>query len=376
MRVVVDYRPALRARSGVGEYVHQTSCALARGYPDDALTLFTSSWKDRPAAGIAAACPGARVSDHRLPVGALNFAWHWLEWPPIELVTRDRYDVAFSPHPLLLPARHAAQVTMIHDLDFLHHPERTEREIRRDYPRLVHRHVRRACRVIVPSEYTAGEVVRHLRVPRERVAVCPPGAPAWCDPPARFAPHGYVLFMGTLEARKNVDGLLTAYGRLLAQRPNAPKLVLAGSAGADAQAWLDAIARPPLAGHVDYRGYVGERDRQQVYASARLLVLPSHEEGFGMPALEAMSLGIPVIASNRGALPEVVGDAGVLVSPDNLESIVAALDRVLNDDNFAEGLSRRGLERARSFQWQHTARAVHEAFREAIDVCSHRNGRE
>jgi glycosyltransferase involved in cell wall biosynthesis len=119
---------------------------------------------------------------------------------------------------------------------------------------------------------------------------------------------------------------------------------------------------------VEYLGYVSEHDRQRVYAGARLLVLPSFEEGFGMPALEAMSLGIPVIATRCGALPELVGDeAGVLIDPTEPESIVAALDRVLGDDSMAEVIGRRGLERSRRFRWQHTADAVHDAFREAIE---------
>jgi glycosyltransferase involved in cell wall biosynthesis len=376
MRVVFDYRPALRGRSGVGEYVHQVARAFALGFPQDSLTLFTSSWSDRPDPDVAKACPGARVSDHRLPVAVLNAAWHWLHWPPIELVTRDRYDVAFSPHPLLLPTRHAAQVVMVHDLDFLRHPERTHREIRRDYPRLARSHARRASRVIVPSQYTAGEVVEVLGAGRRQVSVCAPGAPEWSDPPGRFARDGYILFVGTLEPRKNVDGLLEAYGRLLARRPQTPTLVLAGGAGAEAQRWLDAINRPPLAGHVDYRGYVSEHDRQRLYAGARLVVLPSHEEGFGMPALEAMSLGIPVVVSNRGALPWLLEDAGLLIAPDDIESITAALDRVLSDDALAEALSCRGLERAKGFQWRYTAAAMHQAFHEAIDEHAGRNRRQ
>jgi glycosyltransferase involved in cell wall biosynthesis len=368
MRIIVDYRPALRARSGVGEYVHQTARALSLEYPSDSLTLFTSSWKDRPDRDLPSACRGARVSDHRFPVTALNFAWHRLEWPPIELVTQSRYDIAFSPHPLLLPAREAAQVVMVHDLDFLRHPEHTQREIRRDYPRLAGPHARRAGRVIVPSQYTASEVVGRLGVPRQRVAVCPPGAPEWRVPvQGHSAPDGYVLFMGTLEPRKNLDGLLEAYRRLLARRPNAPKLVLAGKADGEAQRWLDAIARPPLVGHVEYLGYVSEHDRQRVYTDARLLVLPSYEEGFGMPVLEAMSLGVPVIAANRGALPELVGDAGILIDPDDAESIVAAFDRLLSDDRFAGGMSRLGLERSRHFRWRRTAQAVHQAFQEALN---------
>jgi glycosyltransferase involved in cell wall biosynthesis len=368
MRIVMDYRPALRARSGVGEYVHQTARALARRYPDDALTIFTSSWKDRPDTDATTGCPAAIISDHRVPVRALNFAWHWLEWPSIELVTHGRYDVAFSPHPLLLPAKHAVQVVMVHDLDFLRHRQRTQREIRRDYPRLAGPHARRASRVIVPSAYTAADVAEHLGVPRGRIVVCPPGAPDWAEPvPARFATDGYVLFVGTLEPRKNVAGLLEAYGRLLTRRPTMPPLIMAGAAGPDAKPWLDAIARPPLAGHVDYLGYVSAEDRQAIYTGARVLVLPSYEEGFGMPVLEAMSLGVPVVAARRGALPELVGNAGLLVEPDDPECIAAAVDRVLADDHLADSLSRRGLDRSRLFRWQYTAQVIHTAFQEAID---------
>ncbi|MBI3261596.1 MAG: glycosyltransferase family 4 protein [Acidobacteria bacterium] len=220
-------------------------------------------------------------------------------------------------------------------------------------------HARRASRVVVPSQYTATEVIDRLGVPCRRVLVCPPGAPEWRDPVSeRVASGGYVLFIGTLEP---------AYGRLLARRPNVPNLVLAGRAGPEAQPWLDAIARAPFAGHVEYLGYVGEQDRQRVYAGARVLVLPSYEEGFGMPALEAMSLGIPVVATNRGALPELVRDAAMLIAPEDVDSIVTALDRVLTEDGLAANLVARGLARARQFEWRQTVRAIHAAFEDAID---------
>jgi glycosyltransferase involved in cell wall biosynthesis len=312
------------------------------------------------------------VSDHRIPVAVLNVAWHWLEWPSAELIAHDRFDVAFSPHPLLLPTRAAVQVVMVHDLDFLDHPERTRREIRRDYPRLARAHTQRASRVIVPSRYTADEVVRRLSVQRDNIVVCPPGVPEWREEPRGSSATGYVLFMGTLEPRKNVGALLDAYARFLGRRPTAPMLVLAGGAGPEAQPWLDAMTRPPLAGHVEHLGYITERDRQRVYAGARLLVVPSYEEGFGMPALEAMSLGIPVIASDRGALPELLGDAGVFIDPDDAESLAAALDRVLTDADLAAAMSVRGRERSRGFLWTDTAKAVRQAFHEAIEDRSRR----
>jgi glycosyltransferase involved in cell wall biosynthesis len=377
VRILLDYRPALRARSGAGEYVHQVARHLVSDYPGDSVTLFTTSWKDRPDPRLEIDWPGVRISDHRVPVSVLNLVWHNIEWPPVEWLAKNHYDVVLSSHPLLMPSRRAARVVTIHDIDFLRRPERTQRAIRRDYPRLAALHARRADRVIVPSQYTAREVSQVLGVPPAQISLCPPGAPQWRDPiagrttPARH--DGYVLFMGTLEPRKNVSLLLAAYERLLARRVSVPKLVLAGSAGPEARAWLDALSRPPLAGHVEHIGYVTEEDRQRVYSGARMLVLPSFNEGFGMPVLEAMSLGIPVIVSDRGALPELVGDAGLLVSPESEDSLASAVERLLTDDRLIETLTQRGRERARQFDWHQTARAIHRAFEEAVDARAHRN---
>ena len=240
MRIVIDYRPALRARTGVGEYIHHVAGALiGQGFDD--VTIFSSSWKDR-LAPVARELARARTIDRRVPVRVLNFAWHRLEWPSIEAMTGGRFDVAHSPHPLLLPSRGAASVITIHDLHFLTHPERTTREIRRDYPALVASHARRADRIIVSSQFASGEVQRDLAVPASRIAICPAGAPTWQTGPAAAHESGYILFLGTLEARKNIGGLLDAYGRLLARVERAPRLLLAGGAGADAGPWLDAIS--------------------------------------------------------------------------------------------------------------------------------------
>lgn len=384
MRILIDYRSALRARSGVGEYTHQLVSALAAlgrarqthtgspvphvsasgdlNEPLD-VTIFSSSWKDRLLAGPADV---ARV-DRRIPVRVLNLAWHRLEWPPVELLTGQRYDIVHSLHPLLLPARSAAQVITIHDLHFLDHPERTRAEIRRDYPALVQSHAARADAVIVPSHFTAREVERRLGVPGTRIAVCSPGAPAWTPrggPPA--AERACVLFLGTLEPRKNVSRLVDAYERLLARRSSLPRLVLAGRAGPEAAPLLDRIRRAPLAGHVDHLGYVEPDDRRALYERAALLVLPSFEEGFGLPALEAMTAGVPVIVANAGALPEVVGDAGSVVEPDDADGLATAIERMLTDEPYAAACAAKGILRARAFDWHTTALAVLNAYRGAL----------
>lgn len=371
MRVLLDYRPALRQRTGVGEYVHQLARALAEP-PADFVELFTSSWKDRPsAAALAELGPAIRVVDRRIPVQCLNTAWHRLGWPPVEWLTGREYDVVHSTTPMLIPSRRAARVVTIHDLDFLTHPERTRGEMRRTYPALVGRHAALADGIIVPAQHMAEQVVGLLHVPAERISVCPHGVPQW----ARIVPAppgglraGYILFLGTLEPRKNIDGLLAAYSLLIERRPDAPPLVLAGASVPGAEAWRDTIARPPLAGRVTCCGYVEDGDRQAIYAGARLLVLPSFDEGFGLPVVEAMSLGVPAVCTNRGSLPEVTGGAALLVDPEDLAGLSDAIERVVFDGATAGRLAEAGLRQARRFTWSRAAELTRAAYERAIDA--------
>lgn len=371
MRVLFDYRPALRQRTGVGEYAHELAKALLAAFPPGAsdanleLLLFSSSWKDRLVLREGELA-GATAIDRRVPVSVLNRAWHRFGWPPAELLTGRRVDVTHSLHPLILPSRNAAHVVTIHDLYFLAHPERTHAEIRRDYPALVRAHAQRADRIIAPSRFTAGEIERQLGVSGDRISVCAPGAPDWAPRHGPPRPdRGYVLFFGTLEPRKNVGGLLDAYEQLIAKR-KVPPLVLAGRAAEGSQPWLDRIARAPLAGVVRYVGYVEPSERQALYAGAQLLVQPSFDEGFGLPVLEAMTLGVPVVAANRGSLPEVLGDAGPLVDPEAPDELASAIARMLDDDGYASACAARGPLRARHFRWDLTARHVYETYQQAI----------
>ena len=377
MRVLVDYRPALRERSGAGEYTHQLVRALTRVYAGNGssraleLSLFSSSWKDRLL--DTTELGDVTVVDRRVPVSVLNFAWHRLGWPPAETLAGGRYDVTHSSHPLLLPARDAAQIVTIHDLNFLSHPERTRAEIRRDYPSLAQAHAQQADKILVPSRFTAGEVIRRLGVSPERIALCPPGAPEWT--PRSAAPKdGYVLFVGTLEPRKNVGALLDAYEQLLGSRgrTQVPTLVLAGKATEESRPWLERLARPPLQGVVRHVGYVDPSHRRELYDGARLLVMPSFEEGFGIPVLEAMTLGVPVVAASRGSLPEVLGDAGLLVDPEQADQIAFAMASLL-DEALAAECAQRGIVQARAFQWETTAHLVYDAYRQAIESHAHRH---
>jgi glycosyltransferase involved in cell wall biosynthesis len=365
VKILIDYRPALRARTGVGEYTHE----LVRAYTavhDDQVTIFTSSWKDRPAPGTASQLR-ARVVDRRLPVRLLNYLWHRIEWPPIEAVAGPA-DVVHAAHPLMIPARSAARVVTIHDLFFLTSPEQTRAEVRRDYAALAGDHARRAEAIVTSSQYTKALIVTRLSVDAERVYTCPFGAPRWdvLGSAPNVPRDGYLLFVGTLEPRKNVGVLLDAYAHLLRTMPGAPRLVIAGGATRDAAPWLARLSDDGLRGRVEHIGYFASDRREALYAGARALVMPSLDEGFGIPALEAMSAGVPVIASNRGSLPEVIGDAGTLLDATDVEGFAAAMTRAVTDDVWAADRGRAGLARAQAFTWSATARLLRQAYIDAV----------
>jgi glycosyltransferase involved in cell wall biosynthesis len=256
----------------------------------------------------------------------------------------------------------------MHDLFFLDDPERTRAEIRRDYPALAADHARRADAIVTPSFYTRQLVIDRFGIDPARVHACRPGAPRWRQ--LGRGPHvpadGAILFVGTLEPRKNVGVLLDAYARLAARLPAVPPLVLAGSATPEAAGWLARLDEPPLAGRATHLGYVRGDQRESLYAGARVVVLPSLDEGFGLPALEAMSAGVPVIASARGALPEVVGAAGLLVDPADAEGLADAIETVVRDADVARARGQAGLEQARTFTWPAAAAALGTAYRDAV----------
>jgi glycosyltransferase involved in cell wall biosynthesis len=363
VRILFDYRSALHHRTGVGQFAHGLAAALQAALPaGDRFCLFSSSWKDRLPSDVV---PGAARVDARIPVRVLNAAWHRLGWPPVEWLAGPT-DVVHSLHPLRLPSRSAAQVITIHDLYFLDRPDQTAAEIRRDYAPLARQHAREADGVLVVSDYTRRAVVERLGVEPERVTVCLAGAPAWPRRPEPAA-RGPILFIGTLEPRKNLPGLLNAYARLLDEWPEAPDLVIAGRVTPFASL-LPAGDLARLASRVRFPGYVSEDEKRRLYHEALMLVVPSFDEGFGHPALEAMTLGLPVVASRRGGLPEVLGEAAVYVEPDDAGSMADGMRALAQDAALRSRLVDEGRRRTAGFRWDAAAETVLDAYRRAIAV--------
>ena len=227
--------------------------------------------------------------------------------------------------------------------------------MRRDYPALVRRHAAAADGIIVVSAAGGrpGQSNCCTWTPSASASArtaCPAGRRPASDRAGKRDGPTTSCSSARSSRERTSTACWTRTRDLLARRPDAPPLRLAGGSVPGAEAWRDAIARPPLLGRVDYHGYVERRaTARRSYAGARLLVLPSFDEGFGLPVVEAMSLGVPVVASNRGALPEVSGGAALLVDPEDIAGLSQAMERVLFDGPVARRMAEDGLRQAASF---------------------------
>jgi glycosyltransferase involved in cell wall biosynthesis len=358
MNFGLDLRPSLLRSTGAGAYILALAERLPLLAPEDRFYLFSASVRDR--FSDRAWPKNATLVDRKLPARLLNLAWNRWQTPALDRLVGAHLDLVHSPHPLIVPGRHATQVVTVHDLFFFKNPEMTRAEIRRDYVPLVKAHVKRADGILCGSEHTASEIRRLLEVPPEKLAVTPYGVDPIFREPVRGEemesvlarhglPRGAILYVGSDERRKNLVGLAMAYMHLARRRRGLPPLVLVGPGSHWAQGGT--IAGPQIRA----TGYLPTPELRALMAASALLVLPSFEEGFGLPVAEAMTVGLPVVCSHGSALEEIAGDAAVLVEPTDRGSIADGIERVLDDPSHAETLRRRGLERSRRFDWDKTA---------------------
>lgn len=374
MRICLDYRSALSTGTGVGTYVRNLLAALAYAYPDDTVTAFCASWRDRAPNSLASA--NVVVADRRIPVRALDRLWHRWNWPPVEHFVGQQ-DIAHSPYPMLLPARTARQVISVHDCFFLRAPETVYGTVLRDYVPLARDAARRADAILVPSESTAAEATELLEADRGKVHVIPLGVdPLFLDPPKRdemvarklreqydLGPD-YLLFVGRREARKNLGALLEAMAEIVAGGDDAILVI----AGPEAPGWENiwAAAPEPARQRTRLLPHVPIEELVYLYAGASALVMPSVWEGFGFPALEAMAMGTPVVASRAGSLPEVLGDAALWADPDDPGTLVDACRLLLRDRAIALDYGQRGPAQARLYPWEKTAELTHSVYQQLV----------
>ncbi|NPV70661.1 MAG: glycosyltransferase family 4 protein [Firmicutes bacterium] len=275
-----------------------------------------------------------------------------------------RFDLLHMPAFAVPPFVPCPVVVTVHDLAYLTHPEWCREETVSYLSRRVPRALRKASAVITPSAFVRDEVVRCFGVPTERIHPILHGvSPAFRVLPKEEVtdtrqemglPERFLLYVGTIEPRKNLLGLIQAFGQAVAQGLD-HSLVIAGAKG-----WkcTDIYALPRQLGlehRVLFPGYVPGNLLPALYNAATIFVYPSLYEGFGLPVLEAMACGTPVVASNVSSLPEVVGEAGILVNPLDKDELASAILVLASNEGMRQDLSRKGLEWAAQFSWERTA---------------------
>lgn len=375
MRIAIDYTPAIAQRAGIGRYTRDLVEALARVDTDDRFTLFSA---EQPTAerGFPSA---TNMTPRVFGVGnrRMTIFWQRLRVPvPAELLM-GRADVIHGPDFILPPTWRARRVVTVHDLAFLTHPECALPKLVAYLSRVVPRSLAAADTVIAVSGRTADDLHRLLHVPREKIVVIPLGVDAAfsaaVDEQAVAALREkydlavpVVLAVGTIEPRKNYEGLIAAFASAREDSDGPRTLVIAGRKGWLYDGVFAAVEKWGLTEQVRFLDYIPDGELAVLYHAADVLAMPSRYEGFGIPVLEAMASGTPVVCSDGGSLPEVAGDAAVIVPVDETDALSRALVRVTSDGALSDSLIAKGLERVKAFSWDEAARAHMRVYHETV----------
>jgi glycosyltransferase involved in cell wall biosynthesis len=350
--------PALLSPSGMGRYAREMERALSERADVELIRLAAS--RRQPAAGARRIAQGV---------------WRELAYYPFLLGRRGAdagADLLHCPSQLGPVRRQLPLVMTVHDLLPLRFPQLFTRVNAAHMRAMARAVLPRANRIITGSEFTRGEIADLLGVEQDRVEVVPYGIAGQFRPRepdrdwlrARFGLGGrYVVCVGTLEPRKNLTGALRAFRRLSSAHDDVQLAVVGG------QGWRNERFEQELrdgAARVVSTGSVSDEELAALYAGAACLLFPSLSEGFGFPVLEAMACGTPVVSSNRTSLPEVVGDAGLLVDPEDEAEIAAAVGRILDSPALADELRERGLRNAARFSWTACAAATVDVYRRVL----------
>lgn len=366
MKVALDASAAAKAdRTGVGQYVARLVPALLAADPSLSLAL-----------GVRFGRWSRRGHALRPPEGTGDRAqvrWFPSFWPG--RATKG-CDVAHGPDARLVGGG-VPQVVTIHDLFNVKSDRWADEGFRAEKRERYAASASGASRILCPSEATARDVEALLSVPRERIAVTPLGVdPAFrplSEPErapllARLSVRPpYVLFVGLAQPRKNLEAVATVFSRLAARAEDLT-LVLAGGNGYPEGRLVTILKGTGVVERIRLLGYTSEEDLPALYSGASLLLFPSRDEGFGLPVLEAMACGCPVVCSDRGALREVAGEGALSFGPDAFDDLEAAAARLLDDADFRAEHVARGLSRAREFPWSRTAAATLSAYRAAASA--------
>lgn len=369
MRITIDASAMLPPRTGVGNYVYHLVRNLLELDQNNRYTLFLNSLRrPTPDEEWLRPRPRMRLRRCRIPGAWLHRAWRRMHWPPLEVFTGPS-DIIHAPAAILPPASQARRVITIHDCYFMRRPDLAHAMGGRYMRATLPGRARLADAVICVSDFTRREAIECLQLDPAKTHVVHHGVDPETFHPIRDGdpalenvrrrlnlPSQFVLSVATLEPRKNLESLLRAMALLRDRMQDPPKLVCVGGQGFRTSAIYKTYRELKLANDVFFTGYVPDTDLPGLYNLALALVEPSLYEGFGLPVLEAMACGTPVIASQVEALREIAGEAAVFFPPTAADTLAEAIRAMAESPAHRLEYARRGLDHAREFSWRDTAR--------------------
>ena len=384
MRICIDARCLMEGRrTGVEEYTLGFLTNLFEVDKKNEYVLFLNSWK-APLFdfSIFSRFNKVKIKRLRIPNKLLNFLFWYLDWPKIDNLVGGA-DIVFFPNIIFgSVSKKTKLIATIHDLSFERHSEYFSRKRRWWHIFINAKKIcRRANKIIAVSDSTRWDIEELYGIPREKIIVIPSAVSSDFRVIDRndarlvktkekyYLPYKFILFLGTIEPRKNIIGAVKAYEafREYAQTNSREDLlkymlVIAGESG-----WMNEkiyweIEKSLHNKKIHLVNFVESEDKPYLYNLASLFVYPSFFEGFGFPPLEAMKCGVPVITSNNSSLPEIVGNAGVLIDPEKPDEIYRAMREILTDKELRDILIKKGLKRAAEFNWEKTAECMLDIF--------------
>lgn len=373
MKIGIDYTAALKQSGGIGRYTRGLITALAELDRQNQYLLMHAP--DSPPTRLQFFQPYSNFSHKRYPLPErwMTIGWHRFHLPiPVETFTHS-IDLFHSPNFILPPVRRAKTLLTVHDLSFIRHPQGAVDRLRRWLEKVVPRSLARANHVLADSESTKRDLIEIFSVNSGKITVVGAGVEPRFQPitdPAQQQrvskryqlPEKFVLSVGTLEPRKNYAGLIQAYSRSAVRETH--HLVIAGGKGWLYEEIFAAAESSPVSDRIHFIGFVADEDLPILYSIADIFAYPSHYEGFGIPVIEAMACGTPVVCANNSCLPEVAGQSAVQIPATDIDALAEAIRCLAVDQSLRENAVRQGFKQAEKFNWPAAAQRLLNVYRE------------
>ena len=367
MRIAVNTRHLLVDRlEGVGIVTDEVMKRMARSHPDDQFDYYFDRKYD------SRFVHGSNVTPHsfhpvtRLPI----LIRYWLDHPVRKDVLKQKADIFFSPDGFIPLGMSIPKVSMVHDVAYLRYPEHLQPRIRAFYKKWMGRYLAYTDHIITVSEFSKREIIAGYNIPADKISVVYNGITDAYKPVSEAQKkktkdrytngRPYFVYLGAIHPRKNILTLVKAFEQFKSSHPSDHQLVLAGRASWHTEEVFKTITESKWKDSIHLPGYVATTEATSLVASAEAMIYPSLYEGFGLPLVEAMACGVPVICSNVSSLPEVAGNAALLFDPMDAAQLAHHMEKISSDDGLRKEMITFGAERSKYFSWDKAASQVYE----------------